>query len=169
MAQDFSQVPHPIISLTRSWLILFKLHSLSSPAATIPRQLRSQVANLFVSLENRKAPPIPSIIGCSLSSDSLLSVSFSATCQTVKPLSSAVSSGRLKAAAPRGSGFIPRCFFDSSPLLFVIAFRLKEHSTNSRDVRHFHLLLPVGKIASTNLSCAKCLVYDGVCWYSFVT
>src|SRR5579871_5912380 len=41
------------------------LHSLSSPAASIPRQSRYQAANLLVSLENRKTPPIPSIIGFS--------------------------------------------------------------------------------------------------------
>jgi hypothetical protein len=147
----------------------FELHSLSSPAATIPWQLRSQVANLFVSLENGKAPPIPSIIGCSLSSDSFI------VCVLLgdMPNSQAFVFGCvLGPPEDRGSkrfGLYSEMFFDTSPLLFVIAFRLKEHSTNSRDVRHFHLLLPVGKIASTNLSCAKCLVFDGVCWYSFVT
>src|SRR5216683_1216323 len=38
-----------------------ELQSPSSPAGTIPKQSRYQAANLFVSLENRKTPPIPSI------------------------------------------------------------------------------------------------------------
>src|ERR1700683_4359128 len=43
-----------------------ELHSASSPSGTIPRQSRYQAASLFVSLENRKAPPIPSIISSSV-------------------------------------------------------------------------------------------------------
>src|SRR5678816_3537372 len=38
------------------------------------------------------------------------SLSFPATCHTVRPRSSAVSSGHLRIAPPKGSSGMPRCF-----------------------------------------------------------